>query len=74
MYSKMILVSILVTNKTETPHDYCLSLLILVNVDLSRLPETEGKELPPAVIMKLDVEGRVRKLFSFIFDFNDNAW
>ena len=58
----------------DPPHDYCLSLLILVNVDLSRLPETEGKELPPAVIMKLDVEGRVRKLFSFIFDFNDNVW
>ena len=32
---------------------------IIVKVCLSRLPETDGQELPPAVIMKLDVEGKV---------------
>ena len=42
-----------------------ISPILLLYIDRSRLPETEGKELPPAVIMKLDVEGRVRKLFWF---------
>ena len=37
-----------------------LSLKNLFKLCLSRLPETEGHELPPAVIMKLDVEGKVK--------------
>ena len=34
---------------------------------LSRLPETEGQELPPAVIMKLDVEGKVGEINLVLF-------
>ena len=62
-------------HKSETPPGLMfISPILLLYIDRSRLPETKGKELPPAVIMKLDVEGRVRKLISFIFDFNDNVW
>ena len=31
---------------------------------LSRIPEIWGEELPPAVIMKLDVEGKVNRIYS----------
>ena len=31
----------------------------IVDEFLFRLPKTEGVELPPAVVMKLDVEGKV---------------
>ena len=31
----------------------------IVNEFVFRLPQTEGVELPPAVVMKLDVEGKV---------------
>ena len=36
--------------------------------DLSRIPEGNGEGRPPAVIMKLDVEGKVRQIMFFHTD------
>ena len=42
----------------------------IVDEFLFRLPKTEGVELPPAVVMKLDVEGKV-KVHQLLFSTHD---